>query len=151
MHAARWTGGCQLPTLLLQLLHLGLAQALDEGQLLLGRVGQGLDGVDATIQQLLDVCCWDAMGLNATRMVKLSTQGLCRGQGPAHTDLKHGDAHWAGLVVCHGCVLLPCHSRIILCGLHVDCRDCSAGLPVAAMCCVMLPTAQHNRKRRRLL
>ncbi len=45
------------PTFLLQLFHLCLTQALDLSQLLLGGMRQGLNSMDATLHQLLDVCC----------------------------------------------------------------------------------------------
>ena len=50
-------------TLLLELLHLGLADALDERELLLGRVGERLDRADAALAQLLDIDGRDTVGL----------------------------------------------------------------------------------------
>ena len=47
-------------TFLLHLHHLGLGDALDQAELLLGRVGQGLDGVDAALLEALEVGRGDA-------------------------------------------------------------------------------------------
>jgi hypothetical protein len=50
-------------TLALQLVDLGLAEALDERELLLARVREGLDRVHAALEQLLEVGRGDALGL----------------------------------------------------------------------------------------
>jgi len=50
-------------TLALQLVDLGLAEALDERELLLAGVGERLDRVDAALDQLLEVGRRDALGL----------------------------------------------------------------------------------------
>lgn len=54
-------------TLFLQLLHLGLAQALDGRQLALGRVGERLKRVHAAVHQLLNVGHGDARALFCAR------------------------------------------------------------------------------------
>jgi hypothetical protein len=71
-------------TLALQLLDLGLAYALDGGELPLGRVREGLDCVYAALLELLDVSRRDAVRLQAAGRRGAAGQGMGkRGTGVA--------------------------------------------------------------------
>ncbi len=129
---------------LLELLDLGLAQALDGQQLLLGRVRDGVDGEDAAIGQLLDVRGRDALLLHAQGRARSLLSVCCR---PRHAPRRPGDTRAAArgaavrapaggtcsMPTCRG----PAISSSAACSSCPVCACCSimAAISSCQMCC----------------